>query len=97
MHYLLIYDTVDDYVERRAPFRAEHLRLAQEARARGELVLGGALADPVDGAEGRTLERRHRPVSGRPVIGSILPREVTRVLVPLLMALPCEACDSDSM
>jgi uncharacterized protein YciI len=50
MHYLLIYDVVPDYVERRAAFRAEHLALARAAHARGELVLGGALADPTDGA-----------------------------------------------
>src|SRR5262245_16119417 len=50
MHYLLLYDVVPDYVERRAPFRAEHLALGQAAHARGELVLAGALADPVDGA-----------------------------------------------
>ncbi len=49
MHYLLLYDVVDDYVARRAPFRAEHIRLAREAVARGELVLGGALANPADG------------------------------------------------
>jgi uncharacterized protein YciI len=50
MHYLLIYDVVPDYAERRAPFRAEHLALARAAHARGELVLGGALANPIDGA-----------------------------------------------
>lgn len=50
MHYLLFYDVVDDYVQRRAAFRDEHLSLAWAAHARGELVLGGALADPVDGA-----------------------------------------------
>jgi uncharacterized protein YciI len=50
MHYLLFYDVVPDYVERRAPFRAEHVALARAAHARGELVLGGALAEPVDGA-----------------------------------------------
>src|SRR5262245_36873508 len=50
MHYLLFYDVVPDYVERRAAHRAEHLALARAAVARGELVLGGALADPVDGA-----------------------------------------------
>ena len=50
MHYLLLYDVVPDYVERRVPFRAEHLALARAAFARGELILGGALADPVDGA-----------------------------------------------
>lgn len=50
MHYLLIYDVVPDYVERRAAHRAEHLALAQSAKSRGELILGGALADPIDGA-----------------------------------------------
>jgi uncharacterized protein YciI len=50
MHYLLFYDVVPDYAERRGPLRAEHLALAQAAVRRGELVLGGALADPIDGA-----------------------------------------------
>jgi uncharacterized protein len=50
MHYLLIYDVSDDYLERRAAFRAEHLALAWAAHERGELLLGGALADPADGA-----------------------------------------------
>lgn len=50
MHYLLIYDVVPDYVERRAAYRAEHLELARAAAERGELLAGGALADPVDGA-----------------------------------------------
>ena len=50
MHYLLIYDLVDDYLERRAPLRAAHLAQAHEAVARGELVLGGALASPADTA-----------------------------------------------
>jgi uncharacterized protein len=50
VHYLLMYDVVPDYVERRAAFRDEHLSLAWDAHARGELVLGGALDEPVDGA-----------------------------------------------
>ena len=50
MHYILFYDVVDDYVERRAPFRESHLKLAREAHERGEIILAGALADPVDGA-----------------------------------------------
>ena len=50
MHFLLIYDVVDDYVERRGAFRAEHLSLVQKAHGRGELVMAGALADPADGA-----------------------------------------------
>ena len=50
MHYLLMYELASDYLERRPQFRREHLRLAWQASERGELVLGGALADPVDGA-----------------------------------------------
>ena len=50
MHYLLFYDVVSDYVSRRADFRQAHLTYAAEAVARGDLLLGGALADPVDGA-----------------------------------------------
>lgn len=50
MHFLLLYEVVDDYVTRRAPFRQQHLALAGEATARGELLLGGALAEPVDRA-----------------------------------------------
>jgi uncharacterized protein len=49
MHYLLFYDVVDNYAERRTPFRKDHLAHAKAAVARGELVLGGALANPVDG------------------------------------------------
>ena len=50
MHYLLFYEVIPGFTEARAPLRAEHLALAQQAVARGDLVLGGALADPVDGA-----------------------------------------------
>ena len=50
MHYLLFYDVAPDYLERRKTWRAEHLAYAQRAVARGELVLGGALANPPDGA-----------------------------------------------
>ncbi|MBI2187672.1 MAG: YciI family protein [Acidobacteria bacterium] len=50
MHYLLFYEVVDDYVNRRARFRAAHLALARGAVARGDLVLGGAFANPPDGA-----------------------------------------------
>ncbi|HNB73657.1 MAG TPA: YciI-like protein [Acidobacteriota bacterium] len=50
MHFLLFYDTAPDYLERRAEFRSEHLSLAWAAHERGELILGGAFNDPVDGA-----------------------------------------------
>lgn len=50
MHFLVMYDFVADYLERRPPYRSEHLRRAWEAHDRGELVLAGALSDPVDSA-----------------------------------------------
>ncbi len=50
MHYLLFYDVVGDYAERRMAFRVAHLERAQRVVERGELILGGALANPVDGA-----------------------------------------------
>ena len=50
MHYLLIYDFVSDYLERRVPLRAEHLAQARRAAERGDLILGGALADEPAGA-----------------------------------------------
>lgn len=50
MHYLLFYEVGEDYALRRAEFREGHLEKAWEASERGELILGGALANPVDGA-----------------------------------------------
>jgi hypothetical protein len=50
VHYPLFYDVAPDYLERRAEFRNEPLALCRRACDRGELLLGGALADPVDGA-----------------------------------------------
>lgn len=50
MHYLLIYDLADDYLERRAALRDEHLALAWQSSEHGELILGGALSDPYDTA-----------------------------------------------
>jgi uncharacterized protein len=50
VHYLLFYEASDDYVSKRAKFRSAHLAKAWKACQRGELVLGGALANPIDGA-----------------------------------------------
>jgi len=50
MHFLLFYEVGEDYVARRGEFRNAHLELAWAASGRGELVLAGALADPIDGA-----------------------------------------------
>jgi len=50
MHYLLFYDYVPDYMQRREQFRGEHLTLAWQSHERGELVLAGVLTDPIDSA-----------------------------------------------
>lgn len=50
MHYLLYYDYIPEYLQRRDEFRAEHLALAWAAHERGELILGGVVSEPLDGA-----------------------------------------------
>lgn len=50
MHYLLIYEVVDNYVELRKPHRAVHFAHARQFFDAGELALAGALADPADQA-----------------------------------------------
>ena len=49
-HFLLSYELSPDYLDRRGEYRGAHLRLAWQAADRGELLLGGALGDPVDAA-----------------------------------------------
>ena len=49
-HFLLFYEVSADYLARRPQFRNAHLAKAWEAHARGELLLGGALNDPLDSA-----------------------------------------------
>lgn len=50
-YFVLRYDSVvDDYVNRRAPYRAEHLRLINEAHARGEVLMAGAVGESPNGA-----------------------------------------------
>ena len=49
-YFVLSYDVVDDMVTKRVPYREEHLRLIRDAHARGEIVMGGAVGDPPDGA-----------------------------------------------
>jgi uncharacterized protein YciI len=48
MLYLLIYDLAADYLERRAEDGGEHVRLVREAHERGEMLIGGALIEPLD-------------------------------------------------
>src|SRR5260370_30318881 len=77
-YYALFYQVVDDFIARRAAFRDEHLRLAREARARGELVLAGPLADPPgaliifqadSSASAEALALQDSPVQNGPVAG----------------------------
>ncbi len=44
--YALVYDTVPDYLARRASFRAEHLALAERVHREGKLLLAGAFDPP---------------------------------------------------
>jgi hypothetical protein len=50
MHYLLIYEFAPDYLARRPQHRDAHLTLAWQSAERGELLLGGAVGDPLEGA-----------------------------------------------
>ena len=50
MHYILFYDVVENFTDKRTEFRAAHLAGVHEAFERGDLVLAGALAEPADGA-----------------------------------------------
>jgi uncharacterized protein YciI len=50
MHLVLEYTLADDYLDRRAALREDHLSLARAAHERGELLLAGALPDPYDRA-----------------------------------------------
>lgn len=50
VHLVLLYELVDDYLERRGALREEHLGLAKAAHERGELALAGAFAEPADRA-----------------------------------------------
>ena len=59
MYYLLLYDVVDDFIERRAALRDAHLKLVRDAHERGELLMAGAFADPVDGAALVFTTRNH--------------------------------------
>jgi len=74
MHYLLFYDYAPDYLERRGPWRSEHLALAWAAHERGELLLAGVLAEPIDAAvflfQGDSAEGAERFVAADPYVGA---------------------------
>jgi hypothetical protein len=70
MHYLLIYDVGDDFIQRREEFRYEHLSLAWRTAGTGDLLLAGALEEPTEQAfllftgdvAGRRTESSRSPI-----------------------------------
>jgi uncharacterized protein len=49
VHHLLLYDYVENMLERRVPYREAHLERIRAAREAGRLVMAGALGDPPTG------------------------------------------------
>jgi uncharacterized protein len=49
-HQVLIYGYVPDILERRAPYREEHLAKIASAKADGRIVMAGPIGDPPNGA-----------------------------------------------
>ena len=45
-YFALTYEVIDDFVNKRTPFRPSHLKEVREAHGRGELILAGALGEP---------------------------------------------------
>ncbi|MBT8218420.1 MAG: hypothetical protein KJP00_01255 [Bacteroidia bacterium] len=48
MHFILTYNTVDRFNDRKMRFRKEHLELVREYYDTGILIMGGALLEPND-------------------------------------------------
>ena len=49
-HWLLIYDYVEDILDKRGPHRDAHLAHARAQKEDGKIVMAGATGDPVAGA-----------------------------------------------
>ena len=50
LHHVLFYDYVENAVERRAPYRDDHLAWARRWKDDGRIVMAGALGEPPHGA-----------------------------------------------
>jgi uncharacterized protein YciI len=46
VYYILFYDYVPNIVERREPFRAEHLSKVRELHEQGVIIMAGATGEP---------------------------------------------------
>ena len=49
-HTLLLYEYVDDIIERRGPYRDEPIALLRQLKDAGTILMAGAVGDPVSGA-----------------------------------------------
>jgi uncharacterized protein YciI len=49
-YYALFYDVVENFAERRMPYREPHLALIKAAQQRGDIVMAGALGEPPEQA-----------------------------------------------
>ncbi|MDP4621064.1 MAG: YciI family protein [Thermoleophilia bacterium] len=49
-HILLMYEYVEDILERRAPYREAHLANLTRLKEEGRVLMAGATGDPVTGA-----------------------------------------------
>jgi uncharacterized protein YciI len=50
LHHILLYEYVEDILERRTPYREAHLARIQTEREAGRIVMAGPLGDPPHGA-----------------------------------------------
>jgi uncharacterized protein YciI len=50
VHYLLLYDYVESVLDRRGPYRSDHLGRIKAEQDAGRVAMAGALGDPPSGA-----------------------------------------------
>jgi len=60
-YFALFYDTVEDFVERRKPFRQQHLAQIDAAYADHRLVLAGALEPMPERSSGAARDATQKP------------------------------------
>jgi uncharacterized protein YciI len=48
-HFALLYDMVENFVERRKPYRDVHIQHINDAHRRGLIMMAGPLGEPPDG------------------------------------------------
>merc|ERR1719499_2765145 len=49
-HKVVFYDYVEDILEKRGPYRADHIAMFLRLKGEGKLVIGGAFDNPTDSA-----------------------------------------------